>query len=474
MRSLAVLLTLAFGALAPVASAQQDDWGFDDEETWESSPADEPDVAPEDESFLRLFDLTGDVSLGSSYNYLHHHSATGTGYGNLSRLRAQLDLQLDVDLPAGWQTRVSGYGFYDFAYVARGRSRYTDDVLDDYEWEVEFREVWIQGSPLSSLDVKLGRQVVNWGRSDTLRVLDVLNPLDNREPGLVDIEDLRLPVTMARVDWYPSWIPREYGQWSLQLLVIPEFRQDRNPSIGNDFNPTPFEIDPPSDKPDQFFDSPEYGVQIKGTFSGWDVSVYGARIYANQPLVVSALGGVLQRHPLVTMVGAGGNYTLESWLFKGEIAWFDQLEYTSFEPVDVRVVDKSRLDAMGGVEYYGINDFQVALEVVHRHIFRYDPAMKAEFMGVEIAYAEEDVTEAALRLTWNLMNERLSLTGVGFVLVGNAEDHLGSVLRFEADYELMDALSLGGGIVLYQEGDSPALGDVGKNDRLFLRIEYAF
>ena len=52
---------------------------------------------------------------------------------------------------------------------------------------------------------KLGRQIVNWGRSDTVRVLDVINPLDNREPGLVDIEDLRLPVTMARVDYFPKW-----------------------------------------------------------------------------------------------------------------------------------------------------------------------------------------------------------------------------------------------------------------------------
>ena len=51
----------------------------------------------------------------------------------------------------------------------------------------------------------------------------------------------------------------------------------------------------------------------------------------------------------------------------------------------------------------------------------------------------------------------------------------GSQEIFDMDEdELMDALSLGGGIVLYQEGDSPALGDVGKNDRLFLRIEYAF
>ena len=82
----------------------------------------------------------------------------------------------------------------------KGRSNYTQDVRDDYIWEVDFREVWLQGSVSRSVDAKLGRQIVNWGRSDTVRVLDVLNPLDNREPGLVDIEDLRRPVMMVRVD----------------------------------------------------------------------------------------------------------------------------------------------------------------------------------------------------------------------------------------------------------------------------------
>ena len=113
-----------------------------------------------------------------------------------------MNLQLDVDLPWDWKGRVAGFGFYDWAYFANGRDDYTDDVRDIYEWEVDFQEVWVQGSLLDDLDLKVGRQIVNWGRSDTLRVLDVLNPLDNREPGLTDIEDLRRPVSMVKADYY--------------------------------------------------------------------------------------------------------------------------------------------------------------------------------------------------------------------------------------------------------------------------------
>lgn len=476
-----------YGFDDPAAPGSEDDSGFEDEVGDEATGIDpEAPPAPADD---RRWELNGDLSLGASYAFLDHRAATGpdrtlsnpqargTDYGNLSRLRAQLDLQLDLRLPAGWRARAEGYAFYDFVYRLKGRDEYTQDVLDDYEWEIDTREVYLQGSPVSSVDLKLGRQIVNWGRSDTVRVLDVVNPLDNREPGIVDIEDLRLPVTMARIDWYPRWIPREWGEWGLQLLLIPEFRQDRNPSVGNDFNPTPFsDVDPPSDKPDRFFDDPEYGAALSGTFSGWDLSLYAARVYQNQALLAEPLGGLLQRHALITLVGSGGNLTFGSWLLKAEIAWLHGVEYNQIDamqlPLEARVVDKDRLDWMAGVEYYGISDLTVAIEGVHRHVFDFDPDMKTTVAGLQLAYAEEDLFESAFRLTADFLNARLHVTGVALVL--GARGELGSVLRLESSYDLRDALVLTGGILLYQAGESPAFEDIGRNDRLFLRLEYSF
>ena len=64
-----------------------------------------------------------------------------------------------------------------------------------------------------------------WGKSDNLRVTDVLNPLDNREPGLVDIEDLRLPTTMTKLDLY-------LGDWNLSGMVVHEVRFNKAPALG--------------------------------------------------------------------------------------------------------------------------------------------------------------------------------------------------------------------------------------------------
>jgi hypothetical protein len=258
---------------------------------------------------------------------------------------------------------------------------------------------------------------------------------------------------MARLDYYPRWLKK----WSLQLLVIPEYENDKNPSFGSDFNPTPPGFPRPDpDTPRSFGSVPEYGGAITGVFRGWDVSFYGARLYENTRFAVGGLKG--SSH--ITMLGSGGNLTFGSWLLKTEIAWFYGVEYLSL----TGQTDKPRLDVMGGVEYYGFDDVQIAFEVVNRHIFDHDSAMKP--------FRKQDELESALRLTLDFLNERLHMTALGFVLGARAQN--GSVVRLEANYDLRDALVVGGGIVLYQEGDNVVFREIGKNDRFFVRIEYSF
>jgi hypothetical protein len=443
----------------------------------------------------RFWDLTGSVSLGGSVNYLKHDAFAGPGettdYGGLQRLRTRLNLQLDVDLPFEWKGRVAGFGFYDWAYLANGRNNYTREVLDEYEWEVDFQEVWVQGSLLDDLDLKVGRQIVNWGRSDSLRVLDVLNPLDNREPGLVDIEDLRRPVTMVKVDYY-------LGDWALSAIAIPEIRFSLNPRFGSDFAPVTASLGTfaafasPEDKPSESFNNTQWAAALMGIFSGWDVSFHYARMYRDLEyldprVVLTDLGppfgfvpipsaGTELRHSRITLVGSGANYTIGSWLFKAEIAWIDGIDYTTstlvalgplgFVDVPTGIVEKSRLDFMGGIEYYGFTDTNIALEVVNRHIFGYRNDMRPIF-GLK-----ENTLETALRITRTFMNERLELTALGIVFGSYAQD--GSVVRLDFRYDLRDALELGGGIVFYQKGDFAPFDTIKRNDRFFFEIKYSF
>lgn len=477
----------------------------------------------------RWWDLTGELGLGASYNYLPHRSGKGefdlsvlglesarTYWGNLSRLRLDASLQLDLELPADWEARISGWGFYDFVYLIHRDRDYTDDVLDLYEWDAEFREVWVRGTLLGNLDLKLGRQIVNWGRSDTIRVLDIVNPLDNREPGLVDIEDLRRPVSMLRLDYYPGGL---LSDWNLQGLVIPEIRYNQDPLYGSDFNPLPFPIQ--RDRPRHWGEVPEFGIAINGIFHGWDVSFCGAYYYEDRPwntfdLELTLGPGfpppvddvslvALERQSRLFMAGAGANYTVGSWLFKAELVYLDGFEFAvhaldldlgagTVTLAPIRMFDeKSRWDAMLGVEYYGFTDTQIALEVAYRHLNDFEagggdlPFMEAPagspvpvvpdpdyVSGMDNFpnYAREHEMTTALRITRTMLNEKLELTALGVVFSNDA--HGGSIVRLSADYDILDALVLSGGIVLYWSGDFIEFFQLGRNDRLFLGIDYSF
>jgi len=465
--------------------------GFDDDATEASTTA---DASPE-----RFWDLSGSVSLGASINVIPHRSSlgpgddaaeilSGTDYLGVQRLRSRGDLQLDVDLPAGWELRAQGFMWFDFAYLIHGRDSYTDSVLNDYEFVAEVLDLWVSGTLFDRLDVKLGRQVVNWGRSDTLRVTDVLNSLDNREPGLTDIENLRLPSTMAKLDYY-------VGPWSFTAIVVPEIRHDYNPPPGSDFFNLPNLGDlppplppvlPPID-PDaldfedqrtaQWGSNPEYAGSIDGIFSGWDVSFNVARIYQNRSSLTPAVPGSTAQNLIetdrVTMIGGGGNYTWGSWLFKTELAWFKDVDYAFLRPIPAPAyyegarTQSNRVDFMGGVEYYGLVDTTIAVEIVNRHIIDYDPLYQY-FPN----YVEENSVEYALRVSNEWMNSRLDTTLLALVIGSKAQG--GAILRAQVDYDLLDALVLSGGFVAYVPSRDPPLSDWGKNQRIFAKLKYSF
>ncbi|MGH7337844.1 MAG: DUF1302 family protein, partial [Myxococcota bacterium] len=299
------------------------------------------------------------------------------------------------------------------------------------------------------IDVAVGRQVVIWGRSESLRVLDVLNPLDNREPGRVDLEDIRRPVSMLNVKGYA-------GNWSAALIAIPEIRFDANPVVGSDFLSGIFE--PHERRPDHFEDTEVAGA-VNGIFSGWDISFHGAWFWNDAPRLDDSLVPRLV-HDRLWMVGSGGNCTLGSWLFKLELAYLDGLGFFGAD-------EKSRFDALLGVEYYGVTDTTFVVEVVERHLFDHERAVRRA-----PSFTREDSQEIALRLSRNFWNDTLHATLVGIVLGWDARD--GSIARFDLDYDVLDALTVGVGLLLYQQGDLPPLDAWADNDRVIFKVKWSF
>lgn len=418
-------------------------------------------------------ELTGSIALSTAYNWNNHHSSNpslpsnSTDWEGLSKFKTRLNLEYNTSIAENWEARIAGYAFYDSVYQLRDRDRYSNDVINSYEYEAEFQEVWVRSRLRDNLDIRIGRQVVNWGRADSLRVLDVLNPLDNREPGLADIEDLRLPVTMIKTDYFID------SHWQTSFIIIPEVRFSKNPPLGSDFEVvgSNFKENEPEDIADT-----SYAGSVYGIFSGWDISFHAARYWRDTPYLdpvfsptPTPLAGSTLEHSRLTMVGTGGNYTQGAWLYKAELAWLDGVNYTtsSFVPLfgvlPTGTTEKNRLDSLIGIEYFGIANTSFSVEIAHQYIPDFKENMKA-------ANEDKNLTALALRATHSMLNDRLDLTAVVFGNYGEA----GGGARFDSEYDLRDALVLKTGIIMYYKGDDPPFDTYDANDRVFAELKYSF
>ena len=405
---------------------------------------DESESTIDESSEALIPGLTGELTQKVSYSW-----DNDTPHDDFNSFKSELFLDYEHKFENGYKFKINAKAYYDAIYSLKGREDYTHQELDGLESEIELFDAYVEGKILGNLDFKIGRQVVVWGRSDTIRVTDILNPLDNRLPGMVDIEDLRLPVLMAKFDYF-------VGNWRITPIAILEQRFSKNPPFGSDFYPALIEA-PDDEKSDDV----TYALSIGGEFEGWDINFYAAKVRDDAGYIDFTDPNVHFKHDKVKMYGAAVNVLSGSWLFKSEIAHFEGLKYTSTPDQEF-----SRTDLLLGVEYNGIADTMISYDVVSRNVHSYDQRLLAEQSPLK-----KHNYQHALRFTTEFLNASLKANYL-ISLFGEKLDE-GGYQRAWVEYDLADGITLGGGIVDYI-GGSILFDTVKNNDRVFADISYSF
>ncbi len=423
--------------------------GFEEEGITSTSETQSEPILP------HWLELQGSFKLQSVYNFNHDSPKSGQpDYRGFSMLRARGELIADV-LLGNWQARAGVKGFYDFAYeLSNERNLYTNAVLDDYEKDLELTELYIQGSVTDKLDLKVGRQIVVWGKSDNIRITDVLNPLDLRQPGMVDIRDIRLPVTMTKMDYY-------IGDWGLSGIVIHEPEFNKTPVYNSDFYPGT-QAAPHEKDYSWSLENQQFAFALNGIFSGWDFSYYLAYVFEQAGYLDRSSDDIELAREMSLMTGAAANIALGNFLLKGEIAYWEGLNYSALPGEE-----KGRIDSMIGLEYSGINEATISFEFANYHILDFDSKLE-DAPG----YLEQDQYQYAFRYVHDFMHDTLHLTLLASLY--DLDFDGGGFERAQLEYDIDDAVSVTGGIVLYQSGDYQMFSNAGKNDRLFFELEYRF
>ena len=449
--------------------------GFGDENAQET----QTNEYEEPPKISAMQNLIGESSLSGSLSFkttvgLEKHEVEEIEYSGVNQAQTALALQFDKKLSSDWRLRISGDAYYDAIYDINDHNDYNDEILEQYRTQLRFDDTYIHGRLTNEIDLKAGRQIVIWGKSDNIRITDVINPTDNRLPGVTDIEYIRLPTTMAKFDWYVD-------DWGLSAMLITEARVSISPPVGSEFLPidtgllgtvtlpitpvtTPVNT-PEVIEPSSSFDNLQYGLAANGVFSGWDLSFYAANVFDkdNHSEEVIAAGSTPSNfvYSKIYMLGTAFNMVKGSWLIKGEAAFLNGLNYSTTSD------EKNRLDTLVGLEYMGFRDTSMSLELANRHIFGYEDVMENAPDG-----EEQNSIQTIIRVTRNFMHETLSVTALANIL--GPDFNQGGFARVWGEYELGDALSLDLGVVFYQGGTNAYFEAIKANDRVFADLTYSF
>ena len=424
------LASIALAASISISAEESfDDDGFDDEDIEIIVENTQPDKRA----------LYGSVDLETHYNFNNDK--------DLSSFKTLIDILGEYKLDNGIKLSGNLKGYHDFIYELENRT-----VPDGYENEINLNELNIEVEISPSLDFKLGRQIVVWGKSDSIRITDILNPLDNRTPGLVDIKNLRLGRVMSKLDYY-------FDNLNLSVIALHENRFTKNAMQYSDFKPT--EANKPTSKPDDSLDNTGIALSLTGAFSGYDLGLYFADTYVDKPYLVES-NTILSYDNKSKMLGAAYNKVAGSYLLKAEIAHFNHIKYNGVSDAKVRT------DALLGFEYNGITDGSIGYEIAMRNIHNYSTAINIKSNG----YKPEKEVQQVVRFNQSYLNQTLDLSAVLSVFGSHGQD--GGSARISLDYALDDQTSVSGGIIDYIGGDNLTINAYKNNDRIFAKMSYLF
>ena len=323
--------------------------------------------------------------------------------------------------------------------------------------------------PDNNLSLSLGRQISAWGQSEIAPVVDVVNPRNLRELGQTELDEMRLPVSMLKLNYVKN-------NWSSELLGVCEFRGNKTGVRGSDFDPyrqiRSFMPVGGENMAYRFADNVETYFRSKAYFSKGEFSLILADGYDKSALLFFDKNSnrLIPQYHRIQMIGLSGNIVFGQWLTKVESAFYnnktlqrgDLLQQIQSNPTQVSsTMERDMVQTMLGWDYSGLSNTTLTIEWNSQYIKRYD----------ERLLMDKWQNTFTLMLNRTLMNQRL----VNNIAWFKFDNNNGDVIRFNVEYEYHDGLHFSLAAFIYQAKNSGAtLYPYRNNDRVVASMNYYY
>ncbi|MDD4275084.1 MAG: hypothetical protein PHG14_15320 [Desulfobacter postgatei] len=263
---------------------------------------------------------------------------------------------------------------------------------NDGDWE-EDADIRLDDAYLNfrgdGFNLKLGNQVIRWGKTDAYSPLDNLNPEDLRDDLSGRREDRKLPIPMAGMEIYA-------GKFTISGVFIPFFVKSEYDLIGTDWALLGHtdEITLKEESSSDSLKNSEGGIRLSGIAGRLDWAF--SWLYAREDLptpdsldlpvgfpfsagnvttsqladFLNATGqSVMLTHDRQNIFGFEFETTLHSFGVRGDLAYIDHASYFTR---DLQRIRKPVVQLMTGIDYSGVNDWYANIQLFISRIQDYE------------------------------------------------------------------------------------------------------
>ena len=338
------------------------------------------------------------------------------------------------------------------------------DLETGHGW-VDLREANLLFSPLPSMDVKLGRQILTWGTGDLLFINDLF-PKDfvSFFTGR-DEEYLKAPSDALFISLFHEWA-------NLDLAYTPRFDADRflsgnrisffNPMTGGRIGENnPVLVDPP----DTWFSDDEIALRLSRNLGGTELAAYGYHGFWKSPKGADPTTGSAT-FPRLQAFGVSARTQVGQGIGHAEAGYYDSLDDREgndpFTP-------NSETRLLVGYEQEVVRNLTASVQYYLEVLMDHDKLVQTLPVGQPLP--DEDRHVVTLRLTQLMWNQNLTLSLFTFYSPSDQDGYL----RPAVSYKVTDNwLLTAGGNHFFGNQDTTFFGQFDDNSNLYAGTRYSF
>jgi hypothetical protein len=239
---------------------------------------------------------------------------------------------------------------------------------------------------LGAVDIRVGKQIITWGRADALNPTDVLTPKDFTLLSAKDEEERRIGTAAVRANY-------ALGSYTLSMIWLPIF----NPSTIPLTAPPGFNIEEDKRSQGKWTDQ-SFALKLDQTGGqvDWSVSYYSGLDVLPVGRSVTPIRAVLQ-HTRIHMVGADFATTIGRYGVRGETAYVHTQDASGTDPF---IKNPYVFSVLGGDRDL-TEDLNVNLQMYQRTIINFeDPFAQSDPARRNVAVLNSVFTQQQDRIQW--------------------------------------------------------------------------